>query len=123
MQPCTPTTITVLHADHVAALCTRDRVFLARGVAAMPVGHPDRVFVETKCLVARAYLDDDLVGTYDDHECDRAARILLGLAEPPVADLPPLRDVAPAPHAGDEPRHRLRRRWPRPRRTDRRGPA
>lgn len=98
-------------------------MYLADGVEAMPAGHPDRVFVEAKCQVARAYLEGDVDGPYDDQECDRAARILLGLTEPPVADLPPLCDVAPAPHAEDEPRYRLRRRWPRPRRTGRRGPA
>lgn len=80
MQPDTPTTITVLHADHVAALCTPERVFLADGVEAMPAGHPDRVFVEAKCLVARAYLEGDVDGPYDDQECDRATRILLGHA-------------------------------------------
>lgn len=78
MQPFTPTTIAVMHADHVAALCTRDRVFLADGVEAMPLGHPDRVFVETKCLVARAYLEGEVDGPYDDHECETATRTLLG---------------------------------------------
>lgn len=114
MQPITPTTITVMHADHVAALCTRDRVFLADGVEAMPPGHPDRVFVLKKCLVARAYLDDDLIDAYDDHECDHAARILLGLTDPHD-------DVAPAPYPKGGPRRR--RRWPRPHRSDERGPA
>lgn len=106
MRHFTPTTITVMHADHVAALCTRDRVFLAASVDAMPQRHPDRVFVEAKCLVARAYLVGDADGEYDDQECETAARILLGEPDPSLT-----RPPAPVPAArGARWRRRPRRR-------------
>jgi hypothetical protein len=69
-------TITVMHADHVAALCTPDRVYLVPALEAMPRHHPDRIHVEAKCLVAGAVLRGDAPGPYDDAEAELTATLL-----------------------------------------------
>ncbi|CAB4892446.1 unannotated protein [freshwater metagenome] len=84
----TPACAVVMHVDDVAAICTIDRIEPAPWLLNLPVQHPDRVLVETKCLVARSYLLGDVDGPYDDHECEAAARILID-EELPAA--PPLR--------------------------------
>lgn len=74
----------VLLADQVAAVCTIDRIEPAPWVLHLPARHPDRLLVEAKCLVARAYLTGDVDGAYDDRECEAAARLLLDEQPPPV---------------------------------------
>jgi hypothetical protein len=69
-------TITVMHADHVAALCTHDRVYLERAIEQMPPRHPDRIHVAARCLVAGAILRGDAPGPYDDQEAEAAAILL-----------------------------------------------
>ena len=76
-----------MHRDDVAALCTLERVYLAPNVKAMPHAHPDRRFVEAKCLVAGAFLRGDVDGPYDDREADEGARILLELQPTRSSDL------------------------------------
>ena len=72
-----PTSIVVLLAGDVAALCTQDRVYPATITDRMPQGHPDRALVDVKCLIAGAILHGDLDGPYDDHEADQLARLIL----------------------------------------------
>jgi hypothetical protein len=69
-----PTSIVVLLAGDVAALCTQDRVYPATIIDRMPEGNPDRALVDVKCLIAGAILHGDLDGPYDDHEADQLAR-------------------------------------------------
>ena len=78
MLPNPPSSITVLHADQVVAVCAADRIFLAAIIAAMPFVHPDRAHVEAKCLIAGAILRGEADGPYDDHVVDEAAKILVG---------------------------------------------
>jgi hypothetical protein len=73
-------TITVMQADHVAALCTPDRVYLCPALKAAPTAHPDRIHVEAKCLVAGAILRSEIDGPYDDAEADALAEILVAEA-------------------------------------------
>lgn len=69
-----PTSIVVLLAGDVAALCTPDRVYPAQIIDRMPARHPDRALVDIKCLYAGAILHGDLEGPYDDDEADQLAR-------------------------------------------------
>lgn len=72
-----PTSIVVLLAGGIAALCTPDRVYPAQIIDRLPQRHPDRALVDIKCLYAGAILRGDLDGPYDDHEADRLAREIL----------------------------------------------
>jgi len=72
-----PTSIVVLLAGDVAALCTQDRVYPATVIDRMPQGHPDRALVDVKCLIAGAVLHGDIDGPYDDREADQLARLIL----------------------------------------------
>lgn len=78
-----PSFVTILHAGHPAAVQTLDQITLAPEIEAMPRTHPDRVLVEKKCTVARAYLTGDVDGPYIDRDVEIASKILLG-------ELPPL---------------------------------
>lgn len=77
LHPARPTSIVVLLAGDVAALCTPDCVYPAHILHAMPLGHPDRELVDVKCLIAGAILHGDLDGPYDDVEADQLARLIL----------------------------------------------
>lgn len=76
-DPDRPTSIVVLLADDVAALCTPDRVYPAQILDRMPLRHPDRALVDVKCLIAGAIIHGDLDGPYDDREADHLARLIL----------------------------------------------
>jgi hypothetical protein len=72
-----PSSIVVLLAGQVAALCTEDRVYPATITDRLPLGHPDRALVDVKCLYAGAIILGDLEGPYDDLEADRLGREIL----------------------------------------------
>lgn len=72
-----PSSIVVLLAGQVAALCTADRVYPATITDRLPPGHPDRALIDVKCLYAGAIIHGDLEGPYDDHQADRLARDIL----------------------------------------------
>lgn len=77
VHPDQPTSIVVLLANEIAALCTANRVYAATIIDRMPLGHPDRVLVDVKCLIAGAILHGDFDGPYDDREADQLARLIL----------------------------------------------
>lgn len=100
-------TITVMHADHVAALCITGRVYLAPALETMPARHPDRIHVEAKCLGAGATVRGDVPGPYDEAEAEAAAVLLTTPPRRRRSGLRGLfRGVPPAPFA--TPQHRTR---------------
>lgn len=89
--PTRPTFVTVLHAGEPAAVCTLNETVLAPEIAAMPLGHPDRVLVQKKADVSRAYLTGDVEGPYRDNEVETVSRRLLERESATVPTGPPLR--------------------------------